>query len=419
MVIEEMLDDIFRETADITNYWKENSFSSKKIRKEVEYNFFRNEKIEISKKFAYFYGLDKRIREKYSNILKILIKYFPWKNESKLLSKIKKFLKCPDFTDVKSIILKKSEDIINGENCFINNSNNKNGLTLQSNLKDKIVKQKDKVIESEILNKENNVKNVKDIKANRLMQDSGLDDMHLEFKDEKVKTVAYDQNFYNLNQEQFNNDVVENDIIVNNEMNTREKIEIPKDELFHFDDIDVPKRNQNIKVDAIEQKINQKQVIEKTSIKNNEINEKKDNIFIVDNNRKQDNKIAYYDQQQNSISNNLDTVKKPQTFARKEENLNNYYNKTNQNNVNNYKITEQQRGKIAGEEIAKISEKDMQAIKDVMQEEMNRQMKIAEERGEVYKLPISIKEIIDPKVSEKSEVQINQVQQNSVLRNKK
>lgn len=67
-------------------------------------------------------------------------------------------------------------------------------------------------------------------------------------------------------------------------------------------------------------------------------------------------------------------------------------------------LSEENQARIeARERFAKMSEEDLTAIRQAMQESLNREMAQAEERGEIYKMPITVKEAFEKSDGEQSE----------------
>lgn len=426
MDIEEIYKEIFNKTTKLNNCWNGDSIPSRKIRREIEYNFFHNDKIDFINKFAYFYALDNRIKARYNNILKILLRYFSWERETKLLSKIKQFLNCFDYEDTKSIILKKSEDFVNGKNCFEDNSSNGQGLKSHGNVQDKQNKQ-----DSEILKDDEQTQIDKQIENNTLNEEiTNVDDndknvdkskQDLEFKDKNFAVIENkaEEVLNGLETKKQDKNLQKDFMLKNNSIKqdnvTREKIEIPKNDLLYTKNINSTSINENIgnNKQEIKENLNQSDNIQ---TKDSDTIAKQEDIFV--DNKEQEDKTIFYEQLQNNIINkSLDN--KQNDFVKTNDSINNYSDKNSQIEiVDKYKNYQQQENEIAGEEISKISEKDMQLIKDIMQEEINKQMDIAEEKGDVYKMPISIKEVINSKTFEKSEVQVNKTH-NTVLKNNK
>lgn len=426
MNIEEMFDEISKRATEINKYWKENRVSSKKIRKEIEYNFFHNKTADFYLRFAHFYALENRIDERYNGFLKTLFRFFSWKNETKLLSKIKRFLKYPDHLDAKSIIIEKCDDMANEKTYLKKNSENKDGLKVDKKIQDEIIKHGETIKENAFEN-EKFVSDLKEETHGEILQkkdenkDSYVQGEDIIVLDEVKATTDKDtekqSQFYNINQEQLTNKQElgnKGKIDVKNNKDffeTREKIEISKDDLLNTKPSvhNSEKTTKEIKVAN-----NSFSQIQENASKNNEIFAKNENNN-ADNIKNKDNFIPQYEHLKSDINFN-NTL---HNLDEKKESINVNYNKLSQNNeINNYKISEQQKSEIIAEEISKLSEQELQSIKNFMQEEMDKQMKIAEEKGDIYKMPISIKEVIDSKTSEKSEVQSNK-SNDSVLKNNK
>lgn len=418
MNVGEIFDEVFIKTTKINNCWRENSVSSKKIRKETEYNFFYNKEIDFISKFAYFYALENRIKEKYNSIFKIIFRFFSWKKETNLLSKIKKFLKTPEFLDAKSIILQKSEDKINGKDCFDENNNSVENL--QNKIQEKKDIKKDKQIETKVSSKIDNEINNEQIEEKD--EDTEIEDVNLKTTESGNEEISSKQNLEINSQEQSKNETLKENsnlggkdkVSTNKNVATREKIEISKDDLLNFknEKKKISNKNESSDLSKIETNKNQNEL--ELSINSDIII---DDIFLKNHKQHDSKTLPYYQPSQN-----LDDINFAQNqnhFSKKENDLIHNFNQSpKKSNFSDYNVSNQQINKIASDEISKISEKDMQAIKDYMQEELNRQMIIAEEKGEIYKMPLSIKEVIDSKSSEKSEVQINR-EHNTILNNKK
>lgn len=421
MNTEELFNEINKKAIELNKQWKENKLSSRKIRKQVEFNIFCNRELDFVIKISNFYALDNRVKERYNSFIKTLLLYFSWKKETQLLSKIKRFIKCPNNFNIQSIITQKIENFVSGENCFDNDMNKKNGTQLKNNKHDKTLNKKikqntienkdEKQIEINKLNKI--AKEAQNAEMDRIKREIGVEGISFDAinKDKIIidKTPNYNENFDNLQIENSRSDA----LFTTYNMSTRERIEIPQCELLNFEkqitQKDIQKFSNNdakiVKNFALEQNKYIKQTADSFNHTKNCETTKTDNERI-DIGKKQEKNINYdnmYDKVQKANSNNMRNNQEKTN----NDNLNNYNKKlTNAINSDN-KGYEQQKREIAGEEIAKMSEKDLQSIKNYMQEELNKQMRIAEEKGEVYKMPLSIKEVIDSKPSEKSEVQTN------------
>lgn len=414
MSSDELFDEIIKQTEKINSIWQENNYSSKKIRKNVENNFFHNKKVNFIDKFAYFYALNNRINERYNNFLKILFNFFSWKKERKLLAKIKQFLNYPECTNSRLIILQKCENYINGEDCFESNNNSAGGRKLQSKQQENALNKNTKHLETNLLKQEMRVDE----------QENAFSKAPHETKQENImdKNIENERNineadFHYLNQSPLNNETkIENNVPEIKDNSSREKIEITKEELLNSDK-KFFKTIGNIKNNnSVEIKYNSNNYIDNIPQKSSVNITKTANIFI-DNNKKQFEESIFYEQPQDKIL-DQNFIEKANNTSNKETVLNNYYNERLQTDVKSNNNSIQDQNKIINDEIAKISEKDMQAIKDYMQAEMDKQMLIAEQNGEVYKMPISIEEAISKPNTEKSEVQVARPQ-NPVLKNKK
>lgn len=73
--------------------WKEEKFSSRRIVKEIKKTM--NGKEGSKKLFAFFLALERRIDERYATIWQTIFRYFSWKRETSLLSALKTQLKVP------------------------------------------------------------------------------------------------------------------------------------------------------------------------------------------------------------------------------------------------------------------------------------------------------------------------------------
>lgn len=413
MNIEEIFDDIAGKAIEIDCRWRDDNISSKAIRKEIEHNFFQNDKADFIVRFAYFYALEKRIKARYGNILKRLFRYFQWKKETALLFKIKRFLRCPEYFDAQSIILQKIEDKLNGEDCFESDNTNKNGLKLQ-NKTDKTLDKKGK----EEQNPEESLKNSNADpidKARQTESEYGFFE-----KENDGDEVSLSPEFYDVNRDDpirpkdsTDNTVSCDAASVKRNDEVREHIEISKDDLIKFDSRKVINDKSAVKNNAVKAEVKPLPKQSVAQVKSNE-SIKTECDFVDNAKRIETNSTEQATRYVADI--NVDAVKV--SNAKAQDNLNVYFDKYPQTkDIGDYNTYERQKSEIAGEEISKISEEDMQAIKDIMQEEINKQMSIAEERGEIYEMPLGIKEALAQPIAEKSEVQTNKT--NDTILNKK
>lgn len=414
MNIQEMYDEIFLTATKINDFWANKKFSSKAIRKEVIYSFFYDKKANFYTKLAYFFALDNRIKERYNNILKIIFRYFAWRQEKKLLSKIKAYLKCPDSLDAKTIILKKSQDKLNGEDCFGSNGKLDGGRSLHNKM------QKEQSLS--VTQNTQDLKTDVDIqKVNVDEEEQVLDDEKSEIsKDRKTldRTIEYEKpNDYALQKNIPKYDAKLDADKSHESLSIRENIEVevPKSDLIKLGGLAMPQKDnscESAKLEKIESAL--QQLTPTLCDKINNTPEKQEKIFA--DNKAKENDFVYYDKAQKNLLDKPAIQEHNRTT--KDEFLANDYTAKSSEHAQSYEISERQKSIIASEEISKISEKDMQAIKDIMQQELDNQMRIAEEKGEVYKMPLSIQEAIEHKPTEKSPVQEGRVH-SSVLKNKK
>lgn len=193
----------------------------------------------------------------------------------------------------------------------------------------------------------------------------------------------------------------------------REHIEISKDDLIKFDSRKVINDKSAVKNNAVKAEVKPLPKQSVAQVKSNE-SIKTECDFVDNAKRIETNSTEQATRYVADI--NVDAVKV--SNAKAQDNLNVYFDKYPQTkDIGDYNTYERQKSEIAGEEISKISEEDMQAIKDIMQEEINKQMSIAEERGEIYEMPLGIKEALAQPIAEKSEVQTNKT--NDTILNKK
>lgn len=425
MEIEEIYGAIFDKAKDIQSGWQRNKYSSKKIRNEIKFNFFRNKKVDFIEKMANFYAFYCRFCARYNNVFKIFFRYFSWKKDSKLLGKIKQFLKCPDQQEAREIILLAAQRWAGGDDLFDVAADNKNGVTLQNankaadNEQDKTRSHENvKTIKDEVklVDKESNIAcdtscdNAKDDMGRDLAARDGVDMLPGELLDaqkDKENAAQFDTNFYHLNQEPL--DIAPRANYNKGEGTTRERLEISNTFDKPCGKVGTKKLVKSVDAKVIENGAENMYVdnapapAQAAGRGNNatQVTGKADIATqcdkLAENAPAQKDGGLRFDRQKTTIS----TQKIDET--RRGENENNYLSRIAQAERKN-EISERQRGEIAGEEIAKISEKDMQAIKDYMQEELNRQMDIAEKNGEIYKMPLTVSEAIPPVTKEKSAV---------------
>lgn len=402
---DELYGEILNRSEKIYFEWRENKTSSRKIRRKVESVIFKNERCSFCEKFAYFHALEIRIDEKYSSFWKKLFRYFSWKKELKLLEKIKKHIKCERKSSSRSIILQKIDDFANGENCFESANKNSDGIKVHGRPKENQI-EKRKTKEEKNQNGE-----MKEVEPKNKESFEKQDDFVQETKTEKKKdkTKGSDKMvFHDINQEPVENKIVERENGVLPET-TREKIVVPKQDLNRAEKI-----FKNEKIAIAEQEAKEKNVISKQTAEQTGNVLHKDEIFdeLQKNgaflqHKEEVKSVSPYEQVDKIEKTNFDGLN---AEKKAENNIVNHEDKSflQKNKHQDLFLEDQQKNAIIGEEISKISEKDMQLIKDVMQEELNRQMEIAEKNGEVFKMPLCIKEVLEPKTVEKSKVQSSQ-----------
>lgn len=414
MSIEKMFDEILDKSIMILDFWADYKVSSKNIRKEIEYSFFHNENMDFANKLAYFYALDQRIKYRYDSFFKILFRFFSWKKETKLLTIMKMFLKCPDSSDSKSIILKKSEDFLNGEDCFDSNKNKRNGLKPKNREQEKKLTKLTKEIQQNDF-KELERKVETEEKKN---EDFVLEEKELEKTETQAEKATNADEYVNINQEPLKDEfeTKKNNQQIVQEKVTRERFEVPKEDLQKFEKQPLTQNKIILKTENVKEKTAKNIVFESQTAQKDENNNilKSENL-ILDSTKKQNDFIPQYEQL--SKTQDAGVLEKRSEILRTEDAVKNYRNPNLQSENLSNKTYEQQKNEIVGEEISKFSEKDIQSIKEVLQEEMNKQMNIAEEKGEIFKMPLSIKEVIDQKPIEKSQAQTAK-SQNTALKNK-
>lgn len=409
MNVDELFDEIIKQTEKINIIWKDNNYSSKKVRKDVENNFFHNKNCDFVNKFAFFYALNNRINEKYNNFLKILFRFFSWKKEKKLLAKIKQFLNYPNFANSKLIILQKCENFLKGEDCF-ESDNNENGLKIQAKKQENIITKKDREIKLEKVNED--VKNLKEEENVEIQKDGKQKEADANIKDKEISIKSKQPIKHIETKKQIGKlNVCEN--IDNNKLNTREKIEISKEDLLKFNKHSNLVKPLNLKVGEAKVEINLNPNSKNFQMANDGAIESE--LTCAKDLKNTDADYIYYAQPQNELVNTNIEIK-PKDFEKNIDEFNK--NITDSRFVkNNLQSYQQQEREMIESEISKISKQDIQIIKDFMQEEINRQMDIAEKNGDVCKMPLSIKEAIEQKGAEKSQV-INNNHNNPIINNK-
>lgn len=231
MNVEQMLGDILDNAEKLNKYWNDNKISPKKIRKDVEFNYFKNKQSQFSTRFTYFYAFESRMKNRYSNVFKVIFRYFAWKKDTKLLSKMKLFLHYPDSSHAKMIIEIEIEKFLNGEDCFGSNSDKKNG----KNLKNSKFKQNGKQTNASSHKDEKLLKNMDSINKNDLgHEDVQPDDEKLSKKDDKFEPNINDKNPESLPDKDILANGMET-VFTEQDLQTREHLEISKDSLTNFE----------------------------------------------------------------------------------------------------------------------------------------------------------------------------------------
>lgn len=360
----EMFNKILNLTASISESWKTNNLSSKKVRKQVENNFFHNNNADFASKFAYFYALDTRINTRYNNFLKILFRFFSWKKETKLLLKIKRFLNCFDSINSKTIILQKIDNFLSGENCF-DAGENTNGKQHKQKIRNKIKPKQNKNLDNKIqaIAKNDDITNEKDEPKSKEKAEQNLNENDAELLDKEDKGISEKLNILDDKSFALNNAVKQTDVSFINKTSVREKIEIPKQDLISEQKFNVKKNNQKTNHESL----GNKPIGKQNDVKNlTEINDCE--FLITENNRQKidekTNKIEPYFQQQDSIE-KYKTERNDGNCFSKTDKINHFFEKNLQEVRVSDKSYEQQKNEILTENISKLSEKDVQQIKDL------------------------------------------------------
>lgn len=409
---EEIFENIAEEAVKINRRWADDAMPSKAVTAEVEYAFFQNGNADIISKAAYYYALKERVRVRYGNIFKKLFRFFQFKNETALLVAVKKLLNFGDSSVFKSADLRCGGDAADpcggSDQCDGSGSvDEKSGTDLQKKANAKPHTEGEKQHET--------VKNfakkpyadlADEIKQEILAERKDTVDKKAG-KETAVRMGRNNAAATSADSAQDNKnltaDGIGNASSAKQNAGVKERIEIPKEDLLSGGSRQKPDKKA---VDEIKPVKTGVKSVAETPAKT--VGEKIVNDFNYADTLIRKPVFTERLADNAAVDINFDTKKainpKPQ------ENVAVYYDKRPKSVIANEPAAyERQKGELAGEEIAKMSNEDIQAIKEVLQEELNKQMDAAERNGEVYKMPVGIKEALNHSIDEKSEAQANKV----------
>lgn len=422
MDFKDIIEKVGQKTTTVIKHWKSDKFSSKKIKAEIENVFFVCD-ANIIEKLAYFDALNSRIEIRYNNFFKKMFRYFSWKSDTLLLKKIKKHLNISENQDIMEVVSQKCDnetcgkDLTKSDKTDTTKSGVKKDLSLK-NLDNGKIKNSLEIKPTEATNEK-----VADSRVEQNNQDCIVEQNTVE----KIVTNDIKNSF-----EPTFNDVVLDNVDKNTEIknmetmlsnnSTREKIEIPKEDLINYNKTPfanarkISSPNMTANKELVGVKIETGLSGNNDLIKNNEQDKLLDDKTLKSDVKQKVDTIPYDKLEKNEV--NINYQDKVESF-KKTDNVNTYYDKTEKvSAVAGRNLYEQQKNEILKDEIAKISEKDMQVIKDFMQAELDRQMRIAEEKGEVYKMPLGIKEALEHSEVERSKAQSNKLETANLNNNK-
>lgn len=415
MNVEEILGEILDRAEKLNEYWDDNKISQKKIRKDVEFNFFKNKKSQFSTRFAYFYAFQIRTKKRYNNIFKALFRYFAWKKDTKLLSKMKTFLDYQDNSNTELILKKEVQKFFNGENRFGRDGNNKDGKNLKNDKKNLNIGQKNQLPNQ----KNEQTKNLDETNKNDLgYEDEKQEDRKTVTKDAKFEPNINDKNPESLSDKGVAENAIETEF-AERDLQTREHLEVSRDDLTNFETNTAQHKptyiDQMQKVTPLGSKSNNEPT--HSAIESERANPQG---VSAQSTTKQEMRTAVYS---GKMENNRTTA-------------NNVANKTQNVNVEIAKNAEQKldtREKFVitqndknpepadiplierhdndpdslADQMEALTEQNIQDIKSVVEQHMEEQSRQAIEQGDFDKMSINLQKAYGVEHSERSSVQVN------------
>lgn len=395
-----MFEQIVVDAKKLSDYWNQNKISSKKVRKDVEFNFFKNKKSQFSTRFVYFYALDNRIKQKYSNIFKRFFRHSAWKKDTHLLSRMKTFLSYPNSADAEQIVIDELQNFLNGEDCFDSN-NKRNGKHLKNGRFKQDGKQKNQTVSK------NNKIDVKNLKNN--LNDLGYEQDEAE-NDSPEKDSVFEPNINDKNPEPLMDEtelefVTEHDAEKDEVQQTREHLEIEKESLTAFN---------NSKQNVFEVKtpeLNPAKIVENNSpapAVNEKVETKMQNISAPPS-AQQDRKITPLSSTSTNSQERINiTINQAKNTLQEQikdttQNINDkakFFMTTNDKNPESLpdesffrqQNHDDQDSSIIRDEIAKLSEQDIQDIKRVEEQQLEQQSQQAIQNREIEHLSINLQQ---------------------------
>lgn len=387
---------------DLSEEWKKKKISSKKIRKEIKNNFFERDSLHSLIKLSYLYALEYRIKNRYNSFLKRFFRYLPWKNETKLLFDMKKTLN--------------NEDYIVKQMSFLNenssNSNvNSNGGAGSSNYEKNSNENKDKNFDKIKVPFEINDDAIVDMNGNEIsLEEIGLEDFEIEDVDEfELKSEEPTENLENdLMGAEKSKDGIEN-VQTEPLKNERKIINIVVDKDYKIvleNALEKGLKNDyRVPIDIDKTKENKsKQVIEKKQLENTgvlaeDIVQIMDLIYNDGVVQKENEKIVNYYTDYAMESNEPINAENDDQQAERNENAGHH------NQRDDLTFENRERLRI-NDEIINMGEENLSIIRDAMQEQLNNQIRQAENNHFLNREAIDV-EVDNHDVAERGQVNNN------------
>lgn len=391
----------------ILKKWQRENTSSKKIVNQIYYDFFANKKIDDNTKLAYIYALNFRIKKRYNTFLKRFFRYFSYKKETELFSKLK-------------VIFKNDNDVINELFMQSGSVNISGGTSSGKNGEDK--KDKEKEVEK-VQNKEEEKDELQINNENKNLEKEEEKEIEIDKKQEKIKENKKEIKDKNIAKEkikenklQQKNEKIEKNEKINSKIpNEKSEQKIQNNFAQKESDFRVP-----INIDITETKtaksvktFQSSNIIQTENIGIKQTSNESKTQVVFFNNEFEDNQTQKNINTYTDYAMNHNPVNRPiREVDTREQNIND----TRSINKSQEKVIDEnvERQKI-NDKMSKLTDEEVIDLKTAIENTIKRQLDVEEQLYKRQKEKVDIK-ITDNKPKEKTISRSNTVRQNTHIK---
>lgn len=383
--------------------WKEGGYSSRKVVKEV--TSIVGKGVYSVQSCAALLALENRIAERYSSILTTLLHYFSWKRESSLLNRLKGALKIPRNVTVAHYV--RSSDASGDESAEgVRSGDGKRGAE-----KEEIKDKKEEKVSVKTGVQPSELKDGINEETERLMdegEETSPDKIAVnEDKEECDKRLRGEEISPDSDIKDFSNrsdayKIPENDVKKTDERSFKNKSEreIPVKNCAEAPAEKAVKRTSagkgvgvlptDVPLETYGRIFGQK-TDGATPLRYEHYNRPSESVAPA----AQSVRLNPAENKDGRVVPSEKSAERPSEFPSERQ---------SESSARNAPLSEENKARIrAREEFAKMSEEEIAAVRQAMQESLDREMEIAEANGEIYKMPITVKEAFEKSDAERSE----------------